>query len=86
MFSMTMDGFTNSSANEQETLFVRTCTSGKITSGFLCAGEPICSTCADDLHIFVVNKVSEHHIEHHKLTLKILILNVSDSVPMEPIV
>ena len=87
MFSMTMDGFTDSSANEQETLFVRTCTSGKITSRFLCTGEPILwSTCVDDLHIFVVDKISEHHIEHHKLTLKILILNLSDSVPMEPIV
>ena len=83
---MTMDGSTDSSANEQEIIFVRTCTSGKITSRFLCTGEPILSTCVDDIHIFVVDKISEHHIEHHKLTLKTLILNVSDSVPMEPIV
>ena len=83
---MTMDGSTDSSANESETLFVCTYTSGKITSRFLCTGEPIWSTCVDDLHIFVVDKISEHHIEHHKLTWKILILNLSDSVPMEPIV
>jgi hypothetical protein len=38
--SLTMDGSTDDSVTEQETVFLRTCMEGKIVNRFVCIGEP----------------------------------------------
>lgn len=60
-FSITMDGSTDSSAKEQESIYVRTCVKGKIQCQFLCIDEPT-STCADDLFDFVNVKMEQYGI------------------------
>ena len=55
-FSLSMDGSTDASSKEQESLFVRWCKEGKISSHFLCIGEPE-STSADNLLAFVFDKI-----------------------------
>jgi hypothetical protein len=39
-FSLTMDGSTDDSVTEQETISLRTCMEGKIINRFVCIGEP----------------------------------------------
>ena len=56
-----MDGSTDTSLKEQETLFVRSCKQGNIISRFLCIGEPK-STSANDLRDFVLEKMKHHDI------------------------
>ena len=46
-----MDGSTDSSAKEQETLCVRTWNKGKITCQFLCIDEPWSTTANDHDHM-----------------------------------
>ena len=38
-FSLTMDGSTDDSVTEQETIFIRTCVQGKTITRFVCIGE-----------------------------------------------
>ena len=60
-FSLTMDGSTDDSVTEQETIFVRTCISGKVSSRLMCIGEPE-STASKDLHTFVIDKLKDNLI------------------------
>jgi hypothetical protein len=68
VFSLTMDGSTDSSTTEQETIFIRCCVHGKTELKFLCIGEPR-STCAQDLLTFVKQKLEENNLadQMHKL-------------------
>jgi hypothetical protein len=63
-FPLTMDGSTDDSTTEQETLFIRFCVMGKITTRFLCIGEPR-STSALDLLSFVKRKIDENRFQTH---------------------
>lgn len=63
-FSLTMDGSTDCGTIEQETLFIRCCSEGKIMLKFLCIGEPR-STCAQDLLTFVKKKIQENDLGDH---------------------
>ncbi|XP_062589081.1 zinc finger protein 862-like [Saccostrea cucullata] len=60
-FSLTMDGTTDSGTAEQETLFIRFCSAGKISCHFLCIGEPRSTTSADLLK-FVKDKLDENKL------------------------
>ena len=60
-YSLTMDGSTDNSVTEQETLFVRWCKNGKIVTRFLCIGEPN-STTSKDLLLFVKQKLEESEL------------------------
>jgi len=51
-FALTMDGSTDDSVTEQETMFIRTCVRGKTITRFVCIGEPQ-STSSEDLFAFV---------------------------------
>ncbi|XP_062618557.1 zinc finger protein 862-like [Saccostrea cucullata] len=68
-FSITMDGSTDDSTTEQETLFVRFSMMGKITTRFLCIGEPRSQYSALDLLNFVQRKMDENclQMQMHKL-------------------
>ena len=55
-FSLTMDGSTDKLVTEQDTIFIRWCSMGKIQTRYLCIGEPN-STTSEDLYIFVREKV-----------------------------
>ena len=59
-----MDGSTDSSTTEQETIFIRYCKDGQIVIRFLCIGEPR-STSAADLFDFVMLKISENNMKEH---------------------
>jgi hypothetical protein len=63
-FSLTMDGSTDDSVTEQETIFLRWCSMGKIETRFLCFCEPN-STCSEDLYKFVLDKVEENGLLTH---------------------
>jgi hypothetical protein len=52
-----MDGSTDDSVTEQETVFLRTCMEGKIVNRFVCIGEPK-STGSADLFAFVQDKLN----------------------------
>ncbi|XP_062611463.1 zinc finger protein 862-like [Saccostrea cucullata] len=60
-FSLTMDGTTDNVTAEQETLFIRFCSAGKISWHFLCIGEPRSTTSADLLK-FVKDKLDENKL------------------------
>ena len=60
-YSLTMDGSTDDSVTEQETLFVRWCKNGKIVTRFVCIGEPN-STTSKDLLLFVKQKLEESEL------------------------
>jgi hypothetical protein len=59
--SLTMDGSTDDSITEQESLFVRTSHKGKIITRFICIGEPE-STCSSDLYQFVIAQMKDNGI------------------------
>ena len=63
-FSFTMDGSTDSSTTEQETIFVRFCIGGQIHLRFVCIGQPR-STSSADLLAFVKKKISENNLDQH---------------------
>lgn len=56
-----MDGSTDSGTVEQETIFIRFCSAGKISWNFLCIGEPR-STTSRDLLQFVHKKIQENKL------------------------
>lgn len=64
LFSLTVDGSTDYSTTEQETLFMKFCVMGKITTRFLCIGEPR-STSALHLLNFVERKMDENRLQMH---------------------
>ena len=57
-----MDGSTDISGDEQETLYVRLACKGQIKETYLCIGTPN-STAAEDLKTFVLEKVYENGID-----------------------
>lgn len=57
-----MDGSTDISGDEQETLYIRLACRGQIKETFLCIGTPN-STAADDLKTFVLQKLHENGID-----------------------
>ena len=59
---MTTAGSTDNSAKEQETLFVRICSNGKIATSFLCIDQPKSTTAIDPLKFFLC-KMSEYDIK-----------------------
>lgn len=63
-FSISMDGSTDISTVEQETLFIRFSVNGRITTRFLCIGEPE-STCSLDLFKFVQKMMAENGLDNH---------------------
>ena len=63
-FSLTMDGSTDDSVAEQETIFLRTCMEGKIVNRFVCIGEPK-STGSADLFAFVQDKLNDNFLSNH---------------------
>lgn len=63
-FSISMDGSTDVSTVEQETLFIRFSVNGRITTRFLCIGEPE-STCSLDLFKFVQKMMAENGLDNH---------------------
>lgn len=60
-FSLTMDGSTDDSITEQETIYMRTSHKGKILNRFICIGEPE-STCSADLYQFVISQMKDNNI------------------------
>lgn len=56
-----MDGSTDDSVTEQETIFLRTCMEGKIVNRFVCIGEPK-STGSADLFAFVQDKLNNNFL------------------------
>jgi hypothetical protein len=63
-FSLTMEGSTDDSVTEQETVFLRTCMEGKIVNRFVCIGEPK-STGSADLFAFVQDKLNDNFLSNH---------------------
>ena len=63
-FSPTMDGSTDDSVTEQETIFIRNCIQGKIITGFVCIGEPQ-SIGSEDMFAFVNEKLNENYLTNH---------------------
>jgi hypothetical protein len=59
-----MDGSTDDSVTEQETVFLRTCMEGKIVNRFVCIGEPK-STGSADLFAFVQDKLNDNFLSNH---------------------
>jgi len=65
-----MDGSTDDSVTEQETIFYllepSTCVQGKTTTRFVCIaiGEPQ-STSSEDLFAFVNEKLNENYLTNH---------------------
>ncbi|XP_046577709.1 zinc finger protein 862-like [Haliotis rubra] len=53
-FSFIMDGSTDISGDEQESMYVRSCHKGVVTENFLNIGSPR-STCSSDLYFYVTN-------------------------------
>ena len=63
-FSLTMDGSTDISSTEQETIYLRYVIKGQVYHRFLCIGEPE-STSSSDLHKFVMMKLEECGVLQH---------------------
>ena len=55
---LNMDGTTDKAAIEQETLFIRTAIHGKVTTKFLCVGEPEATT-SIALHELIKTKLTD---------------------------
>ena len=55
-FSLTMDGSTDDGSVEQETIFIRFCNKGQVSTKFVCIGEPA-STGSSDLYDFVIEQL-----------------------------
>ncbi|XP_062614641.1 zinc finger protein 862-like [Saccostrea cucullata] len=70
-FSLTMDGSTDGSTTEQETIFIRFSVHGKITTRFLCIGEPE-STSSLDLFKFVERMMNENGLNDHRHVQKFI--------------
>jgi len=64
LFSLTMDGNTDDSVTEQETIFIRTCVQGNTITRFVCIGEHQ-STISEDLFAFVNEKLNENYLTNH---------------------
>lgn len=64
-FSIAMDGSTDKSGSEQESMYLRTCNNGQINTYFLTIGTPK-STSSEDLHTFVKAKFKTTGLEKHK--------------------
>ena len=60
-FSLTMNGSTDDSVTEQETIFIRNCVQGKTITRFVCIGEPQ-STSSEDMFAFVNEKLNENYL------------------------
>ncbi|KAL5007366.1 hypothetical protein ScPMuIL_003785 [Solemya velum] len=65
-FSFLMDGSTDISGDEQETIFVRYCLEGNVTERFLWIGSPA-STSSVDLKNFVLETFDKNRIDKGKL-------------------
>lgn len=65
-FSYMMDGSTDISGDEQETIFVRYSMKGIVTERFLFIGSPV-STCSKDLYEFVVKTFDQFNIKKESL-------------------
>lgn len=61
-----MDGTTDISGDEQETIYVRSSLKGSVTERFLSIGTPV-STCSSDLYEFVVETFKQFSINTDKL-------------------
>ena len=59
-----MDGSTDDSVTEQETIFIRNCVQGKTITRFVCIGEPQ-STSSENLFAFVNEKLNENYLTNH---------------------
>jgi hypothetical protein len=59
-----MDGSTDDSVTEQETIFIRNCVLGKTITRFVCIGEPQ-STSSEDMFAFVNEKLNENYLTNH---------------------
>lgn len=60
-YAVMMDGSTDISGDEQETLYIRLAYKGEIKEKFVCIGTPD-STAAEDLKTFVLNSLHENGI------------------------
>lgn len=63
-FSLTIDGTTDDSVKEQETIFIRWCLRGKIETRFFSIGEPD-STSSEDLYKSVKMKIQDQNMLPH---------------------
>ena len=70
-FSLTMDGSTDKLVTEQDTIFIRWCSMGKIQTRFLCIGEPNFTT-SEDQYIFVREKIEENGLFPHMSNSKLV--------------
>ena len=61
-FSFKMDGSTDISGDEQETMYVRSSMKGIVTERFIFIGTPV-STCSKDLFDFVVDTFDKFNIK-----------------------
>ena len=59
-----MNGSTDDSVTEQETIFIRNCVQGKTITRFVCIGEPQ-STSSEDMFAFVNEKLNENYLTNH---------------------
>ena len=59
-----MDGSTDDSVTEQETIFIRNCVQGKTITRFVCICEPQ-STSSEDMFAFVNEKLNENYLTNH---------------------
>ena len=60
-FSLTVDGSTDLAGIEQESLYIRSCSSGVVTQRMLCVGQAESSGAAD-IHSFILQSMEKYNI------------------------